>query len=163
VLFALHREPRRALLPVLPTALAAGWAPLVVLLLGRIPRVGDTLGAFNPLTVVLGALVIALGTEFGVVLLGRFYEERARGLGPDSAPAGAGSRRRIERRPATVDKPASWAPPAGDEAAPLAEPDLEPSVEPAARPELVPWAPPGEDEPAPLAEPAVRGRSEPEP
>ena len=87
-LFAIYREPRRALLPLVPTALAAGWAPLVLLLLGRLPgSVGSTLGSLNPLTVVLGALVIALGTEFGVVLLRRFDEERRRGLDPDAAAA----------------------------------------------------------------------------
>jgi hypothetical protein len=89
-LMVIHRNPRRALLPVLPTALAAGWAPLLLLLLGRLPGgLGATLGSLNPLTVVLGALVIALGTEFGVVLLGRFYEERARGLDPDAAALAA--------------------------------------------------------------------------
>lgn len=89
VLFAVYRQPRRALLPLVPTAMAAGWAPLVLLLLGRLPGgVGSTLGSFNPLTVVLGALIVALGTEFGVVLLSRFYEERDRGLDP-AAAAGA--------------------------------------------------------------------------
>jgi predicted RND superfamily exporter protein len=88
-LVLIYREPRRALLPVLPTALAAGWAPLLILVLGKLPGAGDTLGSLNPLTVVLGALVVALGTEFGVVLLHRFYEERARGLDPDEAAAAA--------------------------------------------------------------------------
>ena len=89
-LFAVYREPRRSLLPLVPTALAAGWAPLFVWLLGRLPGgIGATLGALNPLTVVLGALVIALGTEFGVVLLSRFYEERQRGLSPDAAAGAA--------------------------------------------------------------------------
>ena len=87
-LWAVFREPRRALLPLLPAVLAAGWAPLVLLLLGRLPgSVGATLGSLNPLTVVLGGLVIALGTEFGVMLLSRFYEARRHGLDPD---AGAG-------------------------------------------------------------------------
>jgi hypothetical protein len=89
VLFVVYRQPRRALLPLVPTALAAGWAPLLLLLLGRFPGgVGSTLGSFNPLTVVLGALIVALGTEFGVVLLSRFYEERERGHDP-AAAAGA--------------------------------------------------------------------------
>ncbi|MFN2583033.1 MAG: MMPL family transporter [Candidatus Dormibacteria bacterium] len=89
-LYLIYREPRRALLPLLPTVLAAGWAPLVLLLLGRLPGgIGQTLGSLNPLTVVLGALVIALGTEFGVMLLSRFYEERRRGLDPDAAAAAA--------------------------------------------------------------------------
>lgn len=89
-LFAVYRERRRALLPLLPAVLAAGWAPLVVLLLGRLPgEVGATLGSFNPLTVVLGGLVIALGTEFGVMLLSRFYEARRHGLAPDAAAGAA--------------------------------------------------------------------------
>jgi predicted RND superfamily exporter protein/DNA replication protein DnaC len=90
VLLAVYRQPRRALLPLLPTALAAGWAPLVLLILGRLPGdLGTTLGSLNPLTVVLGALIVALGTEFGVVLLSRFYEERRRGLDPREAAAAA--------------------------------------------------------------------------
>jgi predicted RND superfamily exporter protein len=87
-LLLLERDLRRAALPILPTAIAAGWAPLILLLLGLLPgSVGKTLGSFNPLTVVLGALVIALATEFGVVLLRRFDEEMARGVHPDDAAA----------------------------------------------------------------------------
>jgi predicted RND superfamily exporter protein len=90
VLLAIYRNARRALLPVVPAALAAGWSSLVILAFGRLPgSVGTALGTLNPLTVVLGALVIALGTEFGVVLLQRFYEERARGLEPDDAAGAA--------------------------------------------------------------------------
>ncbi len=90
VLLAIFRDVRRAFLPVLPAAVAAGWSTLVILGLGRLPGgAGATLGTLNPLTVVLGALVIALGTEFGVVLLQRFYEERARGLAPDDAAGAA--------------------------------------------------------------------------
>ncbi len=87
-LLAIERNLRRAALPLLPTAIAAGWAPLILLLLGLLPgTLGKTLGSFNPLTVVLGALVIALATEFGVVLLRRFDEECAKGMHPDDAAA----------------------------------------------------------------------------
>ncbi len=89
-LLAIERDLRRAALPLLPTAIAAGWAPLILLVLGLLPgELGKTLGSFNPLTVVLGALVIALATEFGVVLLRRFDEECAKGLHPDDAAAAA--------------------------------------------------------------------------
>ncbi len=89
-LLAVERDLRRAALPLLPTAIAAGWAPLILLLLGALPgNLGATLGSFNPLTVVLGALVIALATEFGVVLLRRFDEECATGAHPDDAAAAA--------------------------------------------------------------------------
>jgi predicted RND superfamily exporter protein len=90
VLLGIYRNLRRALLPVLPAAVAAGWSSLVFLAFGRLPGgASSVLGTLNPLTVVLGALVIALGTEFGVVLLQRFYEERARGLEPDEAAGAA--------------------------------------------------------------------------
>lgn len=90
VLLAIFRDVRRAFLPVLPAAVAAGWSTLVILAFGRLPGgAASTIGTLNPLTVVLGALVIALGTEFGVVLLQRFYEERARGLSPDLAAGAA--------------------------------------------------------------------------
>jgi predicted RND superfamily exporter protein len=90
VLLGIFRDLRRALLPVLPAALAAGWSSLVIEVLGRIPGAsGTAVGSLNPLTVVLGALIIALATEFGVVLLQRFYEERSRGLDPEAAAGAA--------------------------------------------------------------------------
>jgi predicted RND superfamily exporter protein len=39
----------------------------------------------NPLTAVLGALVIAIGTEFTVLLLSRYWEERSKGISHDRA------------------------------------------------------------------------------
>lgn len=90
ILLLIYREPRQALLPVLPTALAAGWGPLLLVVLGRLPGTrGSTVAELNPLTVVLGALVVALGTEFGVVLLRRFYEECAAGMEPEVAAGAA--------------------------------------------------------------------------
>jgi predicted RND superfamily exporter protein len=64
------RSWRRAAVPVLPVALAAGWSGLLTWLLGL---------PLNPLSVVLGALVVAIGTEFGVLLTERYGQERAAG------------------------------------------------------------------------------------
>jgi uncharacterized protein len=64
------RSWRRSLVPVLPVALAAGWSGLLTWLLGL---------PLNPLSVVLGALVVAIGTEFGVLLVERYGQERAAG------------------------------------------------------------------------------------
>ena len=50
--------------------LATGWASLVLWLTG-IP--------LNPMSAALGALTIAIATEFGVILAGRFHEERGGG------------------------------------------------------------------------------------
>jgi len=70
VLLVAFREPRRALVPLVPIALATGWSALVLFAL-RIP--------LNPMSVTLGALVIAISTEFSVLLSERFREERRRG------------------------------------------------------------------------------------
>jgi len=67
---------RRALLPLAPTVLATGWASLLLWLTG-IP--------LNPMSAALGALTIAIATEFGVILAGRFHEERRGGRDPEQA------------------------------------------------------------------------------
>ena len=76
VLLAAFRAWRRALVPLVPIALATGWSALVLFAV-RIP--------LNPMSVVLGALVIAISTEFSVLLAERYRAER--GAGHD--PAGA--------------------------------------------------------------------------
>jgi uncharacterized protein len=71
VLLLLLRSFRRALVPLLPTVLATGWASLLIWLTG-IP--------LNPMSAALGALTIAIATEFAVILSGRFEQERSVGL-----------------------------------------------------------------------------------
>jgi uncharacterized protein len=66
----------RAWVPVVPIALATGWSALVLWLLG-VP--------LNPLSATLGALVLAISTEFAVLLSARFEAERAAGGGPADA------------------------------------------------------------------------------
>jgi predicted RND superfamily exporter protein len=70
VLLAIFRHVQRALVPLVPIALATGWSALIVYLIG-IP--------LNPLSAALGALVIAVSTEFSVLLSERFRQERAAG------------------------------------------------------------------------------------
>ena len=70
VLLAIFRAARRALAPLVPIAFATGWSALIVWLIG-IP--------LNPMSATLGALVIAISTEFSVLLSERFGQERARG------------------------------------------------------------------------------------
>jgi uncharacterized protein len=76
VLLGLLRSFRRALVPLLPTVLATGWASLLIWLTG-IP--------LNPMSAALGALTIAIATEFAVILSGRFEQERS--IGRDTATA----------------------------------------------------------------------------
>ncbi len=67
VLLAAYRSFVRALVPLIPVALATGWSSLV-LWLTQIP--------LNPMSAALGALTIAIATEFSVILAARFREER---------------------------------------------------------------------------------------
>jgi hydrophobe/amphiphile efflux-3 (HAE3) family protein len=76
VLLAALRRGRRGLIPLLPIVLATGWSALLLFLL-RIP--------LNPMSVTLGALVVAIGTEFSVLLSERFRQERADGHHPTAA------------------------------------------------------------------------------
>ena len=76
VLLAVYRSVSRALLPLVPTVLATGWASLVLWLTG-IP--------LNPMSAALGALTIAIATEFAVILSARFHEERRPGGGVEDA------------------------------------------------------------------------------
>jgi hydrophobe/amphiphile efflux-3 (HAE3) family protein len=70
-LLAAYRSFVRALIPLVPVFLATGWSSLV-LWLTRIP--------LNPMSAALGALTIAIATEFSVILAARFREERGGGL-----------------------------------------------------------------------------------
>jgi uncharacterized protein len=83
VLFAARRSAREAAVPLIPIALATGWSGLVLFILGLLP------GAFevdlNPMSVTLGALVIAISTEFSVLLSARYRQEREGGAGPARA------------------------------------------------------------------------------
>jgi predicted RND superfamily exporter protein len=83
VLFLAYRSPRRALVPLVPVLLATGWSSLV-LWLSQIP--------LNPMSAALGALTIAIATEFSVILSARFREERGAGLAAAEAIGAAYAR-----------------------------------------------------------------------
>jgi hydrophobe/amphiphile efflux-3 (HAE3) family protein len=75
-LLLIYRSWRRALIAVIPIALVTGWSSGFMWVAGV---------DLNPLTAVLGALVIAVGTEFTVLLLSRYWEELAKGVAHDLA------------------------------------------------------------------------------
>ena len=64
------RDARAAGVPLIPVALASGWSGAVLFLL-QIP--------LNPMSVTLGALVVAIATEFSVLINARYREERRSG------------------------------------------------------------------------------------
>ena len=75
-LLVVHRSPRRVLVALAPAVLATGWASLILWLSG-IP--------LNPMSAALGALTIAIATQFAVILSARFQEERRGGHDLDEA------------------------------------------------------------------------------
>jgi predicted RND superfamily exporter protein len=70
LLIAFRGDRRRALVPLVPIVLATGWSALILFAV-RVP--------LNPMSVTLGALVIAISTEFSVLLSERYRQERLRG------------------------------------------------------------------------------------
>ncbi len=70
LLVVFRGDRRRALIPLVPIVLASGWSALVLFAV-RVP--------LNPMSVTLGALVIAISTEFSVLLSERHRQERRAG------------------------------------------------------------------------------------
>jgi predicted RND superfamily exporter protein len=83
VLLLVRRSLREAAVPLIPIALATGWSGGILFLLGLLP--GPLEVDLNPMSVTLGALVIAISTEFSVLLSSRYRQERERGAGPSRA------------------------------------------------------------------------------
>jgi predicted RND superfamily exporter protein len=77
------RSSSRAIIAMVPVLLAVGTSSVIVALLGL---------TLSPLTTVSGPLVIAACTEFSVLILGRYLEERQRGLTPTEATDRASAR-----------------------------------------------------------------------
>ncbi len=76
VLLAAYRSVSRVLVPLAPVVLAGGWSALVLWASGI---------ALNPMSAALGALTVAIATEFSVILCARFHEERVAGRAPAQA------------------------------------------------------------------------------
>jgi predicted RND superfamily exporter protein len=70
LMVAFRGDRRRALTPLVPIVLATGWSALILFAM-RVP--------LNPMSVTLGALVIAISTEFSVLLSERHRQERLAG------------------------------------------------------------------------------------
>jgi hydrophobe/amphiphile efflux-3 (HAE3) family protein len=69
-LFVVYRQPVKAFIPLLPIILIIGWSGAVMHWAGI---------NYTPLTATLGALIIGIGTEFTILIMERFYEERDNG------------------------------------------------------------------------------------
>ncbi len=72
VLLLIYRSARRVVEPLVPILVAGGWSALVIVTLD-IP--------LNPLSAILSVMVIAIATEFSVILAARFHQDRVDGVG----------------------------------------------------------------------------------
>jgi predicted RND superfamily exporter protein len=80
VLLLVYRRFSNAIFVIIPVGAVIAWSSLDMYLIG-IP--------LNPLTAVLGVIIIGICTEFMVLLMGRYEEEKKRGLSPQEAMATA--------------------------------------------------------------------------
>ncbi|MCH4010056.1 efflux RND transporter permease subunit [Companilactobacillus sp.] len=67
VLLLVYREFRLAIYPVLPILVVLGLSPLTLWLMHT---------SYNPVTIALSSLVLGIGTEFTILILERYREER---------------------------------------------------------------------------------------
>ena len=70
----------RTIMAVLPIGLILGWSSGIMFLLGI---------KYTPLTATLGALILGIGTEFTILLMMRYFEERENGEAPSEAMTAA--------------------------------------------------------------------------
>jgi uncharacterized protein len=70
-LLAIYRHPVKAFIPLLPILFIVGWSGGIMYLFNI---------SYTPLTATLGALIIGIGTEFTILIMERFYEERKKGF-----------------------------------------------------------------------------------
>ncbi|KXH87519.1 RND family transporter [Sporosarcina sp. HYO08] len=69
-LLLLYRHPVKAMIPLLPILFIVGWSGAIMYALGI---------SYTPLTATLGALIIGVGTEFTILIMERYFEEREKG------------------------------------------------------------------------------------
>ncbi len=76
LLFLFRFNVLRVFMAVLPVALIIGWSSGIMFLAGI---------KYTPATAAMGALIIGIGTEFTILLMMRYYEERDKGAVPVEA------------------------------------------------------------------------------
>ncbi|MDW7650314.1 MAG: MMPL family transporter [Bacillota bacterium] len=75
-LLLIYRSFLKAVVPVFPIGLIIGWSGGAMYLLGI---------DYTPLTATMGALIIGIGTEFTILLMERYFEEKDKVLSKEDA------------------------------------------------------------------------------
>nr|WP_304364388.1 RND family transporter [Methanosarcina sp. KYL-1] len=72
-LFVIYRDWLKALTPVIPMFIVIGWSGGVM----------DYLNLdYNPMTATLGALILGVGSEYAILMMERYFEEKEAGASP---------------------------------------------------------------------------------
>ncbi|WP_375141069.1 hydrophobe/amphiphile efflux-3 (HAE3) family transporter [Methanococcoides orientis] len=80
-LFLIYRDLLKALVPVVTMFMVIGWSGGLMYLLGM---------DYNPMTATLGALILGVGSEYAVLMMERYFEEKEKGASPEEAMTEAG-------------------------------------------------------------------------
>jgi hydrophobe/amphiphile efflux-3 (HAE3) family protein len=75
-LFIVYRDWVKALVPVIPMIIVIGWSGGVMSFLNI---------SYTPLTATLGALILGVGSEYAILMMERYFEEKDKGLHPMEA------------------------------------------------------------------------------
>ncbi|HRW81830.1 MAG TPA: RND family transporter [Methanothrix sp.] len=67
ILLLIYRDIIKAILPILPMIMVIGWMGGLMYLTGM---------KYNPMTATLGALILGVGSEYAILTMERFYEEK---------------------------------------------------------------------------------------
>ncbi len=67
ILLLIYRDLVKAILPILPMIMVIGWMGGLMYVFGM---------KYNPMTATLGALILGVGSEYAILTMERFYEEK---------------------------------------------------------------------------------------
>jgi len=75
-LYLVYRDWLKAIVPVIPMLIVIGWSGGVMSYLNI---------AYTPLTATLGALILGVGSEYAILMMERYFEEKDKGASPMEA------------------------------------------------------------------------------
>ena len=75
-LLVVYRDLVKALSPIIPMIIVIGWSGLIMAAMGI---------AYNPMTAVMGALILGVGSEYSILMMERYFEEKNAGMNPVDA------------------------------------------------------------------------------
>ncbi len=75
-LLVIYRDWLKAFVPVATMFMVIGWTGGIMYYSGM---------EYNPMTATLGALILGVGSEYAILMMERYYEEREKGFSPEEA------------------------------------------------------------------------------